>query len=181
MVTATKISEIEQHIKNDEALGKQILEEGIYPLTEKSLRFVFDSLSSQIQHTEKMMQLAHDQSKNEKIKLHQSLVAIRNLIKNKMIEYIEKEISYRENEIKDLKEEKKASLKPMVSLDDVSKIINKCKTLLKVLREELESLALINAHIDSNNIPEVEKAWKRFLSQCHWEATIINDLKQHYR
>ncbi|HLD18911.1 MAG TPA: hypothetical protein VJB90_02785, partial [Candidatus Nanoarchaeia archaeon] len=85
MAVSTNTAQIEERIRVEEERGKQILENGIFPLSVSTLKFVFDSLTSQIHHTEQIIKLASDQSKTEKLKLHQSLVTIRRLIKDRII------------------------------------------------------------------------------------------------
>ncbi len=170
---ATSVEQIRQHYLIEEAQARQLLKDGIFPLGEQSLHFIFGSLAKQIAHTEQILQLAPDQAEHEREKLHSSFVTLRRVVKEKLIVDLAKEIHIRLTEEK----EAHAGVKGY-SVMDVKGIRERCDALITLLGEELACFDAIELAMKNKDLPVLDKGWHHFLGLCYKEATIIKELRK---
>ncbi|TAL51563.1 MAG: hypothetical protein EPN86_06425 [Nanoarchaeota archaeon] len=180
MVSATKsraTEKIEEHILQEDQQSRELLEKSIFPLTKETLRFVFDSLDKQMKHTEQIMVLAVDQSDEEKKRLHQTLVTVRRLLKDRLLREVMREIEQRRIEKNDIEKQQVQGSHSHQSLSRVKNIVEGCENLVLVLRKELETLDTIDTYINKNNVDGIKGLWAQFLESCRWEAGLLRQLQ----
>lgn len=181
MTTKSKISEIEKHVLDEDQESRDLLERGIFPLSRETLRFISETLSKQIHHTEQIIKLAADQSAEEKKRLHQTLLSIRRMLKDRLIKDLMREIEIRREEEKGISEEEKHGVRSHASLPKVKRIIEFCENFVMILRHELQTLDTIDTYINKDNISGIDELWITFTNFCNREAEIVRQLESNYK
>jgi len=176
-------NELELHeITKLEQAGKELLEkERIFD--EKKINRILAVLSTQVQHTLIVIQIASKDAKADEAKLVANLIHLREMIKNNQISDFELEIKLRNNEKKDLEKQISHGRKPSRSLESVKKIIDLSNQAILILTTEIRILNELKEIINSDKKDKIEKIkelWREFVKTCYREADILRELKKHY-